>query len=69
MAQFGVSPQPDVAKAWENAKLTDDKTTQSNNRGTITFATAGPNTRTTQLFINYGDNSFLDIRALRLSAK
>jgi peptidyl-prolyl cis-trans isomerase A (cyclophilin A) len=60
MAQFGVSPRPDVAKAWESAKLPDDKTTQSNTRGRITFATAGPNTRTTQVFINYGDNSFLD---------
>jgi peptidyl-prolyl cis-trans isomerase A (cyclophilin A) len=60
MAQFGVSPRPDVAKVWEGAKLQDDKQTQSNTRGRITFATAGPNTRTTQVFINYGDNSFLD---------
>ena len=60
MAQFGISARPDVADAWENAKITDDKVTQSNKRGAVTFATAGPNTRTTQIFINYGDNAGLD---------
>jgi peptidyl-prolyl cis-trans isomerase A (cyclophilin A) len=60
MAQFGISARPDVAAAWQNAKITDDPVTQSNRRGTITFATAGPNTRTTQLFINYGNNAALD---------
>ncbi len=41
-------------------KILDDRVTQSNKRGMITFATAGPNTRTTQLFINFGDNTRLD---------
>ena len=60
MAQFGISARPEVAEAWENAKILDDKVIESNKRGTITFATAGPNTRTTQVFINYGDNARLD---------
>ena len=45
---------------WKDAKILDDRVTQSNKRGMITFATAGPNTRTTQLFINFGDNARLD---------
>jgi len=57
VAQFGISPRPDVSRAWENAKIADDPVTQSNTRGTLTFATAGPNTRTTQVFINLNDNS------------
>lgn len=60
MAQFGISAYPEVTAVWENARIKDDPVTQSNHRGYITFATAGPNTRTTQLFINYGDNGALD---------
>lgn len=60
MAQFGMSPYPAVSKAWENANIKDDPVTQSNNRGFVSFAMAGPNTRTTQLFINYGNNAALD---------
>src|SRR6202521_789365 len=60
MAQFGLSARPDVSQAWLQAKIADDPGMQSNTRGRITFATAGPNTRTTQLFINYADNSRLD---------
>jgi len=60
MAQFGISPRPEVARVWESARILDDPVKQSNKRGTITFATAGPNTRTTQLFINFADNVFLD---------
>jgi peptidyl-prolyl cis-trans isomerase A (cyclophilin A) len=60
VAQFGISPRPDVASVWEDAKISDDPATQTNARGTLTFATAGPNTRTTQLFINLNDNTSLD---------
>ena len=60
MAQFGISARPEVNRAWERATIKDDPGTQSNTRGMITFATAGPNTRTTQIFINYGDNSNLN---------
>jgi len=60
MTQFGIPARPDVAAAWDHAYLIDDRVTQSNKRGMVTFATAGPNTRTTQIFINYGDNVRLD---------
>ncbi len=60
MAQFGVHGDPNVAKVWRNAKITDDEVVETNAAGTITFATAGPNTRTTQLFMNLGDNGRLD---------
>ena len=61
MAQFGISGDPKVTAKWKNANIKDDKAAgHANTRGMISFATAGPNTRTTQLFINYGDNSRLD---------
>src|SRR5713226_8029968 len=61
MAQFGISSRPDVASVWSNANMPDDPVKQSNKRGMVTFAqTSAPNTRSTQLFINYGDNSRLD---------
>jgi peptidyl-prolyl cis-trans isomerase A (cyclophilin A) len=60
MAQFGMSPYPEVSRAWEKANIKDDPVVQSNHRGFITYAMAGPNTRTTQLFINYGNNERLD---------
>jgi peptidyl-prolyl cis-trans isomerase A (cyclophilin A) len=58
--QFGLTPVPAVNRAWQSANIKDDPVTQSNKPGYITFATAGPNTRTTQLFINFGSNAFLD---------
>jgi peptidyl-prolyl cis-trans isomerase A (cyclophilin A) len=61
MTQFGIPARPDVAKAWEQANLIDDRVTQSNKRGMVTFAKTGlPNSRSTQIFINFGDNVFLD---------
>ncbi len=60
VAQFGISANPAVSKAWANATIPDDPVTQSNLRGYLTFATSGPNTRTTQIFINLADNASLD---------
>ena len=60
MVQFGISADPKVSAKWEQANLEDDPVKQQNSRGRISFATAGPNTRTTQVFINYADNSRLD---------
>jgi peptidyl-prolyl cis-trans isomerase A (cyclophilin A) len=60
MAQFGAHGSPDVARGWEGRRIPDDPVKHSNKRGTLTFATAGPNTRTTQLFVNFGNNAQLD---------
>jgi peptidyl-prolyl cis-trans isomerase A (cyclophilin A) len=60
MVQFGINGDPAVSRAWASARIADDPRVQSNTRGYITFATAGPNTRTTQVFINLVDNVRLD---------
>ena len=60
MAQIGIHGDPKVSAAWKNANIEDDPVTQKNTRGMVSYATAGPGTRTTQFFINFGDNSKLD---------
>ena len=60
MAQFGISGNPQTMTEWRDKPIQDDPVKQSNKRGMLTFAMAGPNTRTTQVFISYADNSRLD---------
>jgi peptidyl-prolyl cis-trans isomerase A (cyclophilin A) len=60
VVQFGLSAYPGVSAAWKDTNIKDDPVTQSNKKGFITFATAGPNTRTTQVFIDLKDNTRLD---------
>jgi peptidyl-prolyl cis-trans isomerase A (cyclophilin A) len=60
MVQFGIHGDPKLSAPWREARIPDDRVSQSNKRGFITFATAGPNTRTTQVFINFADNAGLD---------
>ncbi|MGD0133698.1 MAG: peptidylprolyl isomerase [Bryobacteraceae bacterium] len=60
VVQFGLSANPAVNKVWMSANIKDDPVKVGNKRGNIVFATAGPNTRTTQLFINFSDNTPLD---------
>jgi peptidyl-prolyl cis-trans isomerase A (cyclophilin A) len=60
MAQFGSHGDPAVEQAWHDRAIADDPVRHRNERGVVTFATAGPNTRTTQIFINFTDNTRLD---------
>ena len=60
VVQFGIAADPHVSHVWSSAVIKDDRVTRSNKRGTLTFATAGANTRTTQVFINLADNGRLD---------
>jgi cyclophilin family peptidyl-prolyl cis-trans isomerase len=56
VAQFGLHGKPHVLARWVEATIPDEPVKHPNEKGTIAFATAGPNTRTTQLFINLVDN-------------
>lgn len=60
MVQWGIPGKPSVAAEWREKKIKDDKVIESNKRGTITFATSGKDSRTTQVFINFVDNANLD---------
>lgn len=60
IAQFGIPGRPTVAAVWRVATIPDDPVRWSNTRGTVSYAMTGPNTRTTQLFINLADNGRLD---------
>ncbi|EJK74788.1 hypothetical protein THAOC_03515, partial [Thalassiosira oceanica] len=66
-AQFGINGDPEVQAKWNRNYLEDEPVAASNSRGTLTFANAGPGTRSTQLFINLNDkNTFLDERGFSL---
>ena len=60
VVQFGINGDPEIQKKWKDAPIKDDPVIFSNRRGTICFATAGENTRTSQLFINLKDNENLN---------
>ncbi len=60
IAQFGINGNPAVTKAWKGRTLPDDPVVASNVRGAIAYAMTGPDTRSTQVYINLVDNSRLD---------
>ncbi|HRK54009.1 MAG TPA: peptidylprolyl isomerase [Cyclobacteriaceae bacterium] len=60
IVQFGIAGKPEVAQVWEKVEINDDPVVESNKRGYISFAMTGPNTRTTQVYINLSDNTELD---------
>jgi peptidyl-prolyl cis-trans isomerase A (cyclophilin A) len=60
VVQFGLNGDPNVNAAWKQARIADDPVKQTNSRGRLTFATSGPDSRTTQLFISLGNNAGLD---------
>jgi peptidyl-prolyl cis-trans isomerase A (cyclophilin A) len=62
VVQWGINKDPKVSANWREKKISDDPVKETNGTGYITFATSGPNTRTTQLFINLADNGRLDAR-------
>ncbi len=69
IAQVGINGDPKVQAKWRANAIKDDPVFVSNTRGTLTYATAGPNTRTTQLFINFGNNAGLDRQGFSPFAK
>ncbi len=60
VVQFGINGDPAINARWMTATIKDDPVKTSNQRGFLTFATAGPDSRTTQVFINLTDNGRLD---------
>lgn len=59
-AQFGIAGDPAIAKIWQNERFSDDPVKDSNVRGTFAFAMTGPDARTTQIYVNTGDQSRID---------
>lgn len=60
LAQFGIHGDSVVAAAWRERNIEDDPAMQSNTRGFVSYATKGPNTRATQVFVNIANNTQLD---------
>jgi peptidyl-prolyl cis-trans isomerase A (cyclophilin A) len=60
VVQWGIAADPAKTATWRDRRIADDPTSESNRRGTVTFASGGPNTRTVQLFVNLRDNARLD---------
>ena len=60
VVQFGIHGEPEVSAVWGEQTIDDDPVLTSNTRGFVSYAMGGPNTRTTQVFVNLGDNSRLD---------
>lgn len=60
MGQFGIAADPKVSSYWRKKSIPDDPVVASNARGHLSFAMAGPNTRTSQIFVNFKSNAFLD---------
>jgi peptidyl-prolyl cis-trans isomerase A (cyclophilin A) len=60
MVQFGLHGDPAVNAAWQGERIMDDPVRETNERGMVSFAMAGPDTRTTQIFVNLVDNQRLD---------
>lgn len=60
VVQFGIHGDPKIAQAWRSERILDDPVKSPNRRGTLSFATSGPRSRTTQVFINLTTNASLD---------
>lgn len=60
MAQWGIHGDTERYNKWKDSKINDDKVKTKNTKGRLSFATSGPNARSCQIFVNFGDNSSLD---------
>lgn len=69
IAQFGIAGDPHLAQLWRHETIPDDPVRQSNTRGMVAYAMTGPDARTTQLFINLGDNAKLDAQGFAVIGK